>query len=189
MKEHRAFLPSKEELKECTLFLDRDGVLNLPIVDDYARQPEDLVLVDGIVESIAKLVLLFKRVILVTNQQGVGREVMSERDLEDVHLKLYNALKKGGVDWFDSAFFAPYLKTEKHTWRKPDNGMLLKAKEYFVDVDFSSAIMVGDSPGDMLLADSLGLTKVKIANPQFSFDNQDHSFSSLASFVSHLSKH
>jgi hypothetical protein len=49
-------------------------------------------------------------------------------------------------------------------------------------------MMIGDSPGDMKLADTLGLLKVKIENPQFAFDNQDFTFATLASFVSHLSK-
>ena len=188
MKEHNPSLPHTDVLSEYTLFLDRDGVLNLPIVDDYARKADDLVLVEDIVQSMSSLIGLFKRVVLVTNQQGVGRELMSERDLEDVHLKLYLALKSQGIVWFDAAFFAPYLKTEDHAWRKPSNGMLLMAKEYFNDIDFSKAIMVGDSPGDMKLADTVGLLKVRIENPQFSFDNQDFTFPTLASFVSHLLK-
>ncbi|HAY87963.1 MAG TPA: hypothetical protein DCY51_00805 [Bacteroidetes bacterium] len=188
MKEHKPSLPHTDVLSEYTLFLDRDGVLNLPIVDDYARKADDLVLVEDIVQSMSSLIGLFKRVVLVTNQQGVGRELMSERDLEDVHLKLYLALKSQGIAWFDAAFFAPYLKTEDHAWRKPSNGMLLMAKEYFNDIDFSKAIMVGDSPGDMKLADTVGLLKVRIENPQFSFDNQDFTFPTLASFVSHLLK-
>jgi histidinol-phosphate phosphatase family protein len=188
MKEHKSSLPSKDVLSEYTLFLDRDGVLNLPIVDDYARKADELILVENIVHTMSNLAVFFKRIILVTNQQGIGRKVMSETDLENVHLKLYNALKIKNKYWFDTALFAPYLKTEEHMWRKPSNGMLLKAKEYFPDMDFSKAIMVGDSPGDMMLADTVGLLKVKIDNPQFSFDNQDFTFATLASFVSHLSK-
>jgi histidinol-phosphate phosphatase family protein len=157
-------------------------------VDDYARKADDLILVEDIVHTMSSLADFFKRIILVTNQQGIGRKVMSDTDLENVHLKLHNALKIKNQYWFDAAFFAPYLKTEEHTWRKPSNGMLLKAKEYFPDIDFSKAIMVGDSPGDMSLADTVGLLKVKIDNPQFSFDNQDFTFATLASFVSHLSK-
>ena len=65
--------------------------------------------------------------------------------------------------------------------------MLLKAKKYFEDIDFSKAIMVGDSPGDMKLADSLEIFKVRINNPQFNFDNQDVQFDSLSGFVYSLS--
>ena len=187
MSEHRAYLPKASECKEYTLFLDRDGVLNEPIVDDYARKADDLILVDELVPSLAKAAKLFKRIVLVTNQQGVGRNVMTSRDLEDVHLKLFNALKTEGLPWFDSAFYAPYLKTIDHPWRKPNNGMLQKAKNYYPDIDWSKSIMVGDSPGDMQLADTLGIVKVRIENSQFSFDNQDYRFISLASFISHLS--
>ncbi|MDG2454573.1 MAG: HAD-IIIA family hydrolase [Bacteroidia bacterium] len=183
MNEHKAYLPSRKERKGYTLFLDRDGVLNEPIVDDYARQPSDLILVSELANSIEALLVQFKRVILVTNQQGVGRKVMSDIDLEDVHLKMYNHLKNRDVQWFDAAFFAPYLKTENHTWRKPNNGMLHKARAYFPDIDWKKSIMVGDSPGDMQLADSLGIIKVRIANPQFSFDNQDFKFDTVADFV------
>jgi histidinol phosphatase-like enzyme len=65
--------------------------------------------------------------------------------------------------------------------------MLLKAQNYFEGIDFSKAIMVGDSPGDMKLADSLEILKVRINNPQFEFDNQDVQFDSLSAFVYSLS--
>lgn len=187
MSEHKAYLPSKSECKEYTLFLDRDGVLNEPIVNDYARCPDNLILVEGFADSMYWLLTHFKRVILVTNQQGVGRQIMSEINLEDVHLKMYNALKYRGVQWLDAAFFAPYLKTENHNWRKPNNGMLQKAKEYFQDIDWTKAIMVGDSPGDMKLADTLGVLKIRISNPQFDFDNQDYRYESIVDFVATLS--
>lgn len=187
MSEHKAYLPSKSECKEYTLFLDRDGVLNEPIVDDYARCPDDLVLVDGLVGSIKWLLSHFKRVILVTNQQGIGRQIMSDVDLEDVHLKMYKKLKDSSVQWFDAAFFAPYIKSENHTWRKPSNGMLRKAQNYFPDIHWKKSIMVGDSPSDMLLADTFGIAKVKIGNPQFDFDNQDYHYDSIQDFVSALS--
>jgi histidinol-phosphate phosphatase family protein len=183
MKEHKAYLPSKEACKNYTLFIDRDGVINKPIVNDYAKRPEDFVWCEGAIESIGKLKRLFKKVVLVTNQQGIGREIMSETDLEDIHLKMYNALKKAGVEYFNLALFAPYLRSENHPWRKPNNGMYIKAQRYFNDINFTQSIMVGDSPGDMELADSVGAIKVKISNPQFSFNNQDFEFKSLQDFV------
>jgi histidinol-phosphate phosphatase family protein len=186
MKEHNTFLLSKKELADYTLFIDRDGVINEPIIDYYACKPADLVLCEGSVQALSELSVIFKHIILVTNQQGVGKGVMSETDLENVHLKLYDATKKDASFYFDASFYAPYLKSEAHLWRKPQNGMLLKAKTYFPDVDWKKSIMIGDSPGDMQLADSLGLLKVRIRNTQFSFENQDYSFDSLAGFVASL---
>ena len=121
MSEHKAYLPSITECKDYTLFLDRDGVLNEPIVDEYARQASDLILVNILADSLEVVLSHLLQVVLVTNQQGVGRGVMSDTDLEDVHLKMYNAMKSIDLQWFDAAFFAPYLKTENHNWRKPSN--------------------------------------------------------------------
>ncbi|PCJ64300.1 MAG: phosphatase [Bacteroidetes bacterium] len=188
MSEPKRSLPTKLECSEFTLFIDRDGVINEPIVDDYAKTPEDFVFCEGAIKALGELKQLFARVILVTNQQGVHRQVMSEKDLENVHLKMYNGLKDSGIEYFDAAFFAPYLKTVNHGWRKPSIGMLEKAKSYFPSIDSSKCIMVGDSPGDMALADSFGAIKAKISNPQFSFDNQDYEFKNLSEFVSFLSK-
>ncbi|MGB1037339.1 MAG: D-glycero-alpha-D-manno-heptose-1,7-bisphosphate 7-phosphatase [Bacteroidia bacterium] len=187
MKEHKRYLPTKEDCKNYTLFLDRDGVINEPIVDDYAKTPQDFIFCDGAVDALGELKNLFKRVIIVTNQQGVHRQVMSEQDLEDVHLKMYNGLNAKGIRYFDAAFFAPYLRSAEHLWRKPSNGMYTKALEYYEDIDWNKCIMVGDSPGDMALADSKGIIKVRILNPQFDFDNQDFTFQSLADFVDCLS--
>lgn len=186
MSEHNKYLPKAKDCQDYTLFVDRDGVLNQYIVNDYARKPEDLVLVPGIIDSLKTAKRLFKHVILVTNQQGVGKELMTDSDLENVHLKIYNNLKNNGLNWFDAAFYAPYLKTENHNWRKPNNGMLLQGKNYFPNVDWHKSIMVGDSLSDMKLADSLDLIKVRIKNPQFNFDNQDFYFLSFADFIAHF---
>ena len=187
MNELKKYLPSSEECKEFTLFLDRDGVLNEPIIDDYAKRPGDFIFCKGALGALARLQVLFKRIIIVTNQQGVDREVMSESDLEDVHLKMYNAMKSSKIPYFDSVFFAPYLKNVNHNWRKPSNGMYEKSLEYFKDIEWEKCIMVGDSPGDMHLADTKNIIKVKILNSQFDFDNQDFSFKNLSAFVDCLS--
>lgn len=187
MKELKRFLPKGDQCKEYTLFLDRDGVINEPIIDDYAKVPEDFIFCNVAVNALGELKALFKRVVIVTNQQGVHRQVMSEQDLEDVHLKMYRSMKSIGVSYFDAAFFAPYLRSADHPWRKPSNGMYAKAKEYFEDIDWEKCIMVGDSPGDMALADSKSILKVRILNPQFDFDNQDFTFQSLSDFVDCLS--
>lgn len=186
MNVHKLSLPNRSECKSYTLFIDRDGVINQPIIGDYAKKPEDFIFCEGALDALIQLKKMMGRVILVTNQQGIQKGVMSEKNLEDVHLKMYNALKSN-VEYFDLALFAPYLKDQNHAWRKPNTGMCLKAKEYFPDIDFTKAIMVGDSPSDMALAEPFNVLKVRIRNSQFSFDNQDFTFNSLADFVTKLS--
>lgn len=188
MNEHKVFLPNKENLKDYTLFLDRDGVINKPRIADYAKNPSEFELIDGVIDAIHLFNRLFKHVIIVTNQQGIHRGLMSETDLENVHIKFYNALKEKGVDYPKAVFFAPYLRSANHHWRKPKTGMVDLAKNYFSDIDISKCIMVGDSNGDMDLADNFGAVKVKIANPQFNFDNQHLTFDGLWQFAQYLTK-
>jgi len=187
MSEHSKFLSKTTDCKKYTLFIDRDGVINQPIIDDYAKNPSEFILCEGAIEALNALKLMFKRIVLVTNQQGIGKQVMTSQDLENVHLKMYDAMKTEINSYFDLVLYAPYLKTDSHSWRKPNTGMLLKAKEYYPDIDFSKSIMVGDSPGDMVLADQLNILKVRISNDQFEFDNQDFIYTDLASFVTALS--
>ena len=87
MSEHSKFLPKITDCKKYTLFIDRDGVINQPIIDDYAKNPSEFILCDGAIDALNAFKLLFKRVILVTNQQGIGKQVMTSQDLENIHLK------------------------------------------------------------------------------------------------------
>lgn len=188
MSEHNTFLPSVEDCQFYTLFVDRDGVINQPIIDDYAKDPSEFIFCEGALDALHHLKTIFKRVVLVTNQQGVGKHVMTSQDLENVHLKMYDTIKSKGFSYFDLVLYAPYLSTVKHAWRKPNTGMLLKAKEYYTDIDFSKSIMVGDSPGDMALADQLDILKVRVLNDQFEFNNQHYTYADLGGFVTALSK-
>lgn len=174
------------KLKEYTLFIDRDGVINEPIVDGYALRPEELVIPEANLSALKRIRPLFKYVILVTNQQGIGKELMSIDNLEDVHMKLMDAMENSGVPYFDAVFYAPYLRSEGHAWRKPSAGMMKKAFDYFPDIDKSKLIMVGDSPGDMAMARSIHALAIKIHNPQFNFDDQDLTFNDLTALACEL---
>jgi len=186
MKKLKRYLPSIEDCRDYTLFIDRDGVINQPIINDYARSPSDFKFCEGAQNALVQLKKIFGRVILLTNQQGIGKGIMTAQSLENVHLKMYNAIHTSGA-YFDLVLYAPYLSNKNHSWRKPSIGMMKKAKQYFPEINYAKSIMVGDSPGDMALADQIGSIKVKISNHQFSFTNQDFTFDNLLQFVTSLS--
>ncbi|MFY0643471.1 MAG: HAD-IIIA family hydrolase [Bacteroidia bacterium] len=172
---------------EYTLFLDRDGVINAPRVDDYVKNTDEFELTENALEAIQLLNQTFKRIYVVTNQQGIDRQLMTVNDLEDVHLKMYKTLKNNNVTWFNQVFYAPYLRADNHPWRKPKTGMIEKAKMY-QNMELSKSVMVGDSPGDMELASKIGALKVRISNPQFDFDNQDMHFDTLYQFALYITQ-
>jgi len=71
-----------DTFKDWTLFLDRDGVINVRLVDDYVKRWDEFVFLDEAIESIIALSGQFARVVVVTNQQGVGKGLMQEDDLK-----------------------------------------------------------------------------------------------------------
>ena len=147
--------------KTWTLFLDRDGVINKKIEGGYVLTPELFEWLEGSKEAIVALSKKFGRIIIVTNQQGVGKKLMTENDLEKIHSMMKSEIEKAGGR-IDAIYFSPHLKEENNPMRKPGSGMLLKAKHDFPEIDFQKSIMVGDSVSDMEMAEKLHLLKVWI---------------------------
>lgn len=144
-----------------TLFLDRDGVVNVRLMDDYVKNTNEFQLLPGVAKSLAKVRPLFKRIVVVTNQQGIGKGLMTERNLFDIHSYCSELLEKDGA-FIDAYYFAPELTSANSPLRKPNIGMGLQAKEQFPEIDFSKSIMVGDSNSDIEFGKNLGMNTVFI---------------------------
>ena len=146
-----------------TLFLDRDGVLNERIIGDYVRRPEQFVWLPGVVEALQIFRSKFGRLIVVSNQQGVGKGIMTQADLDSIHERMLGQCRLFNVE-IDAVFVATALATENHPDRKPNVGMAVRAKEQFPEIDFSRSVMCGDTSGDMAFAKTLGMLRVGIAD-------------------------
>jgi D-glycero-D-manno-heptose 1,7-bisphosphate phosphatase len=131
-----------------TLFLDRDGVINHRIWDDYVKKTSEFVLLEGVAESISKFNQLFYKVLVVTNQQGIGKGLMTERNLFEIHSYCSELLKKNNGH-IDQYYFAPDLKNAQNNMRKPSSGMALKAKSDFPQIDCSKSILGGDTDSEI----------------------------------------
>ena len=141
-----------------SLFLDRDGVINKRIIDGYVQNKSQFHLIDGVVKAIDIFKEVFGYVFVVTNQQGVGKGIMTEEDLFDVHNYMQELI---GIQ-FDRIYFCPSLAEENSPMRKPSIGMAMKAQKDFPSVDFSKSIMVGDTFGDMLFGKNAEMKTVYI---------------------------
>ncbi|MBK9733068.1 MAG: HAD family hydrolase [Chitinophagaceae bacterium] len=149
--------------KSWTLFLDRDGVLNKKIDDDYVRSIDQFEWLPGVPQAIKKLSGLFGRIIIITNQQGVGKGLMMKEDVESIHTNIIESVKITGGR-IDAVYYAPQLKSENSEYRKPNIGMALQAKKDFPEIDFSKSIMVGDSMSDIEFGKKAGMKTVFILN-------------------------
>ena len=173
-----------------TLFLDRDGVINKRIPDEYVTSPAEFEPVPGLAEAIRLLSQKFDLIIVVTNQQGIGKGLMGELALADIHRKMIElATADGGR--IDKVYHCPHRKEDGCSCRKPATGMAWLALEDFPELNLEDAWMVGDSIGDMEFADRLGIRKVMIRGKIEELDQLgklelDFIFDSLLDFAQFL---
>ena len=166
--------------EDWTLFLDRDGVINHEKKDDYIRNWSEF---KFYAESIAALPLLaqkFSRIIIITNQKGIGKGCMTDTDVASIHGNMTQyIIELGGR--IDAIFYCSDLDNASYN-RKPQPGMAFQAKEQFPSIDFTKSIMVGNRMSDMEFGRNAGMYTVYLAttNPEAPFpdtkidDRYDH---------------
>lgn len=149
--------------KTWSLFLDRDGVINRKLQGDYVRSWAKFTFADGVLEALPIFADIFGPIVVVTNQQGIGKGLMSATDLDELHGKmLFEISRTGGR--IDAIYHSPHLEKANHITRKPNVGMGLMARKANPEIHFKKAIMAGDSPGDMLFGKRLGMKTVFIGD-------------------------
>lgn len=144
-----------------TLFLDRDGVVNVQIVGGYVESVDQFVFIDHFLEAMKLLRPQFKHIILVTNQQGIGKGICTQAQVDAVHSYLQMRLLAQQTP-MDAIYCCPHLASDDCDCRKPNIGMLLQAKSDFPDIDFADSAMVGDSLSDMQFAQNAGIMPVHV---------------------------
>ncbi len=148
---------------EWTLFLDRDGVINVRIIDGYVKNVDEFKFLPNVVEAFKIFKNKFKRVIIVTNQQGVGKGIMTNEDVHKVHNYMIKEIDihAGKVD---KIYFCPQLKSVPDNYRKPSPKMAYMAKNDFPDIDLSKSIMVGDMNSDVEFGKNAGMKTIFIGD-------------------------
>ncbi len=145
-----------------SLFLDRDGVINVRLVDDYVKKWDDFRFVDGVTNAMKIFNSAFQHIVVVSNQQGVGKGLMKFEDVVEVHNLMVEKIKESGGR-IDKVYFCPDLKKNNPFCRKPSIGMALKAKHDFPAIHFKKSVMAGDSLSDMQFGKRLKMATVLIS--------------------------
>jgi histidinol-phosphate phosphatase family protein len=165
-----------------TLFLDRDGVINRRIVDGYVTRWEEFEFLPGVLEAIKILAERFKYIFVITNQQGVGKGLMTMEQVDDIHDKMCTEIEAhGGL--IDGILVCPQLASEPDNYRKPRPDMAFMACEICPDINLEQCIMVGDGQTDIEFGRNAGTKTVFIGadNP-----DADDTFPSLFDFAQSL---
>ena len=165
-----------------TLFLDRDGVINRRIIGGYVTRWEDFKFLPGVLEAMKIFSEKFKYIFLITNQQGVGKGLMTMEQVDAIHDQMCTEIEMhGGL--IDGILVCPQLATDPDNYRKPKPDMAFMACEICPDIDLEKTIMVGDGQLDIDFGRNAGTKTVFIgdANP-----DADDSFLSLFDFAKTL---
>lgn len=169
------------------LFLDRDGVINEEKDGSYIFHKDEFVFYPGAEAALVKLSGQFDYVFIVTNQRGIGRGLMTEEALLEIHdhLTATIALQGGKIH---KIYFAPSIESN-HSHRKPNTGMALDALNDFPDIDFGKSVMVGNNLSDMKFGKTMGMKTIFLSTTQPAFplphDLIDEQYDSLQSFAAH----
>ena len=145
-------------LKGVTVFLDRDGTLNHEV--SYIRNPEELQMIAGAADSVARLNRAGARVVLITNQSGIGRGMFTPEVLEATHSRLRELLAASGAQ-LDAIYFCPHHPDDGCLCRKPGTLMVERAQRD-LGLDLARAYVIGDQSRDVELGHRTGMKAVLV---------------------------
>jgi len=150
------------------IFLDRDDTL----IEDpgYINHPDQVKLLDGVAEALIELKAMGYKLIVVSNQSGVARGIVTEEVLGDIHNRLKQLLAEKGAH-LDQIYYCPYHPDgvvakyrKENDWRKPNPGMLLAAADE-MDIDFSQSWVIGNGSRDIEAGLRVGCKTILINHP------------------------
>ncbi|MFM7840696.1 MAG: D-glycero-alpha-D-manno-heptose-1,7-bisphosphate 7-phosphatase, partial [Nitrospira sp.] len=145
-------------LQGVTVLLDRDGTTNRDT--GYIKTVDELQIFPGAVNAVARLKQAGARVVMITNQSGVGRGLFSLEMLGAIHTKLRVAFEAGGAP-LDGLYYCPHHPDDGCACRKPGTAMVERAAAD-LQLDLSGAYVIGDQRADMLLARKIGARSVMV---------------------------
>jgi histidinol-phosphate phosphatase family protein len=146
-----------------TLFLDRDGVINVKLDGQYVKNTDEFDFMKGSEMAISKLSKIFNRILIVTNQQGIAKGIMSDKDLNVLHeYMLFELKKNGGI--IQKIYYCPHLAAESCNCRKPNPGLIQQAMIDFPEIKLAQSYLIGDSDTDIIAGNKMGLITVKVDN-------------------------
>jgi D-glycero-D-manno-heptose 1,7-bisphosphate phosphatase len=141
------------------VILDRDGVINYDSAA-FIKTPDEWKPIPGSVEAIAHLTQAGYRVVVATNQSGIGRGLLDMGALNAINDKMCKAVSHAGGR-IDAMFFCPHANTDNCSCRKPATGMFQEISERF-GIDLIGVPAIGDSMRDLRTAAAVGAMPILV---------------------------
>jgi D-glycero-D-manno-heptose 1,7-bisphosphate phosphatase len=162
------------------VFFDRDGIVNVLLNNAYVRNIDEFEFIPEFFEFYKIVKELGFLTIIITNQQGIGKGIMTDKDLDIVHEFMQNEMLRLTGSKFDDIFSCGELHAANSYRRKPNPGMFLEAIEKW-DIDVKQSIMIGDSERDAEGADKVGIKSILIGEYECEYAN--HIYTTYTEFL------
>lgn len=152
-------LPTINGVKNPTLFLDRDGTINVDMTGSYVTKPSEFKLIPGAADALIRAKNSGFKLAIITNQQGIAKGLYSENDLHNIHNRMHELIcaETNNLNFkFDNIQFCPHKSELKCECRKPKTDML-KNSSAILESDLSKSFYIGDKDADLLCAHTFGV--------------------------------
>ncbi len=157
-KENAVHFEKKPGKPAPAVFLDRDGTINEEV--EYLHDPAKFRLLPNVLEGLKKLQNMGYRLVIVTNQGGIGLGYYSEEDFYRVNREMFRQLAPAGIQ-IDKIYFCPHGVTENCSCRKPNIGLIERAVED-LNIDLAHSFMIGDKTIDLETGRRAGIGKILV---------------------------
>ena len=138
------------------VFVDRDGTLMEDCV--YCSDPKNVKIFSGVPEALRRLKSNGFKLIIITNQSGIGRGLFTVEQYRAVQVEVLRQLGDGLID---ATYFCPHVPGQHSTHRKPAPGMIVDATREH-QVDLSRSFLIGDSESDVECAHNAGVRAIRV---------------------------
>ena len=141
------------------IILDQAGVINQSS-DTFIKSPDEWIPIPGSLEAVARLTHSGYRVIIATNQSGIGRGLLDMATYNAINDKMYKAVNQAGGR-IDAIFFCPHGSMDKCSCRKPATGLFDEIMQRY-GVNLSNVPAIGDSLKDLQAAVAAGAIPILV---------------------------
>jgi histidinol-phosphate phosphatase family protein len=142
---------------EQAVFLDRDGVINADR-SDFVKSWDEFVFLPTVLDALVALAKTPYKIVVVTNQSGVGRGLITELVLQDMHTRMIEQVGASGGR-IDAIYYCPHVPGEGCSCRKPEPGLFFEAAEQLC-IDLASSWAIGDGSRDIQAANRAGVRAI-----------------------------
>jgi len=164
------------------VFLDRDGVLN--IEKNYLYKIEDFEFIDGVFESLLYLQNLGYKLVIITNQSGIGRGYYTYEQYTELTVWLKKRFSEKGID-ITEIFCCPHSPTQECNCRKPKIGMIDEASK-ILDIDYKNSWLIGDKSSDIETAFNANIPNTIQVKTGHEFDDKSSKASHIINSIKQI---